>query len=209
MKIFKRWTSGVVASFEWVANQVENHEALVAAAIREMEESVAKARVQMQRVQKDGSTLKKHLEKAQSDIEVWTERARQSSEENKEKALECIRRKRKAEREAESLKVRFEEHLRVERQLSQDLETVQARLVDLRQKKNSFLARKYNSEAHRAGSPDHVGLIHEIDDIFERWEVRLAQCEPVHESADTFAQEFEEKEELEDLEAELEQLQQA
>ena len=199
MRIFKRWTSGVVASFDWVANQVENHEALVAAAIAEMQEAAAKARMQMQRVQKDGEKLREQLEKSKADVDNWLDRAKRCPEEDQEKALECIRRKRRAEQEVKYLKEKLTSHSQLERQLKQDLEAVQTRLSELRRKKNSFLARKYNSDAQKAGSFEHVGLMHEIDDLFERWELRIAQCEPFVEPVDSFAKEFEDDEERQDL----------
>lgn len=207
MKIFKRWTSGVVASFDWVAQQVENHEALVSSALREMNEGVAKAKIQLQRVQKDGSTLRSQLEAAREDERRWAERAVASAQEDKERAIECLRRKRRARDDISGLSQRLDAHIEVERQLSKDLDTLQKRLVELRQKKNSLLARKYTVEAQGATSLEQVSILHEIDDIFERWEVKLAMCEPVDVVSDTFARDFETKEELHDLEMELEALQ--
>lgn len=43
MNVFKRWTTSIASSFDYVINQVENHDALVTAAIREMQSSGAKA----------------------------------------------------------------------------------------------------------------------------------------------------------------------
>ena len=54
MARFKRWTHGFVASIDSMIVQVENHEALATSALRDLEQGVARSKVQLMRVERDG-----------------------------------------------------------------------------------------------------------------------------------------------------------
>src|SRR5689334_14020365 len=61
MARFKRWTHGVVASIDSFIVQVENHEAQASSALRELEQGVARSKVQLMRVERDGKALEQAL----------------------------------------------------------------------------------------------------------------------------------------------------
>ena len=93
MGIVRRFTSTVSSSFDWVITQIENHEALVGAAIRDAQGAVAKARAQLQRVKGDGQRLRERLSEAQTNMELWQDRAIRIAKTDQERAIECLRRK--------------------------------------------------------------------------------------------------------------------
>lgn len=206
MKTLKRWTASIATSFDWVISQVENHEALVNGAMREMQQAAAKAKGQLARVRRDGSAMRERLTELQKAQKLWEERAISIHESDRDKALECIRRKKRAETEITALERHIEEHGRIEKQLAQDMEAIHSRIAELKRKKNAFAARQYRAEAMQAGPSEDIGLITEIDEIFDRWDSKLAQCEPYESGADSFEEEFVQEEEQQDLQAELEEL---
>lgn len=203
MRLIKRWTTSVAASFDSLISQVENHEALVTSAIREMQEAGAKAKVQLQRVRRDGERMQKRLGELREKSELWAERAVRVHETDKQGALECLRRRKAVHREIEYLERQVAEHVRLEKQLTADLGKIGERLDELQRKKNALSARQYRSEALQAGQVDDLGLIAEIDDIFDRWEVKVCQAESFSESSDRFEADFESTEEGKVLEQEL------
>lgn len=199
----KRWTTSVSTSFDWVMSQVENHDALVGAAIREMQTAGAKARVQLDRVRRDGERMKRRVGEVNELIVLWNERAIKAGAQEKEKAIECLRRKHQSEREAKTLEAQIAEHIRVESQLTADLKVIDERIGELRRKKNTLNARQYRAEALKAGQLGELGLIGEIDEIFDRWEVKLGQYEGSFSAADPLAEGYAAEEERSALEAEL------
>ncbi|MCB0319669.1 MAG: PspA/IM30 family protein [Bdellovibrionales bacterium] len=201
MALLKRWTSSVSASFEWLLSQVENHEALVEGAIREMQAASAKARIQLGKVQRDRKAMEERLQEAEKGISLWAERAKKLAETERERAIECLKRKRISEREVEVTRTQLKGHEDLEHQMREDLKKIDLRIQELRQKKHAYLARQFRNQANSACHSDNIGLVAEIDEIFDRWELRIADNEVSPDPVDTFEQEFESAE----LRAEFEQ----
>ena len=210
MRMLKRWVSCVSANFDWVLTQVENHEALVDSAIREMQAAGGKARVQLARVKRDGEGMRQRQAQLKEQEQSWTERAVRVGTAEPDKALECLRRKRSAVAEIASLQKQSEEHARLEVQLTADLKHLSTRIEELKRKKNTMTARQYRAEAMRVGQTEDIALISEIGDIFERWENRVAEAETINlEPEDNLDAELRSDEEQAELKAELAALLQA
>jgi phage shock protein A len=208
MARIKRWTHGFVASIDSMIVQVENHEALATGALRELEQGIARSKVQLTRVERDGSALVQALAEEREAAARWRDRARR--EENEARALECLRRHKRAEARTRELSRGQAEHDRVEQQLKRDVQTLERRLRDLRQQRNTMRTRQSRAEAfsvaQRAGDVEHG----ELGQIFERWESRVAETEVASgcliASVDGFDEEFLDAEEKASLELELQAL---
>lgn len=206
MNFMKRWTASIATSFDWVISQVENHEALVSAALREMQSAGAKARVQLERVRRDGGRMDQRARELQEMQAIWNERAVRVAQEDRDRALECIRRRRELERELRTVEEQRREHARVQEQLGSDLKLIDERIGELKRKKNTLSARQYRAEALKAGQLSELGIIGEIDEIFDRWEMKIGVYESSTGNDDNFSEQFVSEESRIQLEAELDQL---
>ena len=202
-----RWTTGLVARIDAAIAQVENHEALADDAIRIVERGVGRARVHLRRVEQEGAALRARIDSERSAEEKWRGRVVQGSSEDR--ALECLRRARAAGRRADELEARSKPHAETERALAADLRRLEQRLSELRERRSTMRTRQARADAasviHGAGD----GFEGAVDDIFERWEMRLATAEvsePSFEVADSFEQDFDRAEEDAELRAELAEL---
>jgi phage shock protein A len=210
MARFKRWTHGVVASIDSLIVQVENHEAQVSSTLRELEQGVARSKVQLMRVERDGSALKQALAEEREAASRWRDRAKR--EEQEARALECLRRHKRSERRVLELSQNQTEHARVEQQLKRDIQTLEQRLIELRQQRNTMRTRQSRAEAFSVvqGSGDLENG--EIGAIFERWETRVAETEVASgclvATLDSFDEEFLDAEEVAALRLELKDLRQ-
>ncbi|HEY0463724.1 MAG TPA: PspA/IM30 family protein [Polyangiaceae bacterium] len=208
MARFKRWTHGVVASIDSLIVQVENHEAQVSSTLRELEQGVARSKVQLLRVERDGAALKQALADEREAAVRWRDRALR--EEQEPRALECLRRHKRCERRLLELAQHQAEHARVEQQLKRDVLTLEQRLFELRQQRNTMRTRQSRAEAFSVvqGSGDLENG--EIGAIFERWETRVAETEVqsgcLLSSVDSFDEEFLDAEEIATLKLELDDL---
>lgn len=206
MNFIRRWTTSLSSSFEWVVNQVENHDAVVTATIRDMQAAGNKAKLQLTRVQRDGEKMRKRV-KELSELEVvWKERAVRSAGEEKERALECLRRRKNAERERTHLEEQIQAHAKLEKQLVIDLKLIEERIAELKRKKNAFNARQYRAEALKASQFSELGLVGEIDEIFDRWESKIGEYETLDFQHDALEEDFLTEEERNGLEAELSEI---
>jgi phage shock protein A len=208
MARLKRWTHGFVASIDSMIVQVENHEALATSALRELEQGVARSRVQLSRVERDGRALKQALSDERDAQARWRERAKR--EEQEARALECLRRCKRTERRVAELEQNQAEHERIEQQLRRDVQTLERRLVELRQQRNTMRTRQSRAEAFSVAQGQADQEQGEIGRIFERWETRVAESEVASgclvTSVDSFDEEFLDAEEAALLKLELAEL---
>ncbi|MDF3066145.1 MAG: PspA/IM30 family protein [Polyangiaceae bacterium] len=208
MARIKRWTHGFVASIDSMIVQVENHEAQASSALRELEQGVARSKVQLLRVERDGRAMKAALAEEAEAATRWRERARR--EESEPRALECLRRHKRSEARVAELRTNFSEHERIEQQLKRDVQTLERRLVELRQQRNTMRTRQSRAEAFGVAQGHGDVEDAEIGRIFERWETRVAESEVqsgcLVATTDSFDEEFLDAEEAASLKLELAEL---
>jgi phage shock protein A len=179
MNIIKRWTAGVTSRVDWMVSQVENQEALVNSALRDARQSAARAKVQLGRVQQDGQRLRQRLQKEELAVTSWRERAIQTGKDDEKKAIECLRRSKRAEQLVEQLRQRLVEHEQVEQQLGKDVRAMEEQLNSLAEKRNLMRTRQSRAEAVKTIQGGADSLSTDLDDIFERWETRVTEQELV------------------------------
>ncbi len=177
MKTMKRWTSGIFSRVDWAVSQIENQEALINSALRETRETVARAKVQLARVQQDGKKLRQRLETEEQAISRWRERAVQSAKSDEAQAMECLRRTKHAEQQAEQLQRRVDEHNQVESQLFKDVRNMEEKLNALTEKRNLMRSRQSRAEALSNIQNSCVDSSGELDEIFDRWEIQVTEKE--------------------------------
>lgn len=209
MQRIRLWTASLVSRVDGMVSRIENHEALAASAIREVRQAAARATVQLRRVRHDGARLRDELAARHEAEQAWRERATRSAETDRDKALECLRRSKRAAREAAELERRLAEHDRIEQQLARDVAAVEERLSRLEEQRNLLATRQSRAEAlgtvREAQSPCGV----EVDEVFGRWETRVAEREfegGCLTRVDDLEHTFREEEEGSELAAELDVL---
>lgn len=207
---FRRFSSAVLSRVDCMVSRVENHEAQVGSALQHVQAAAARAKVQLARVKSDGAKLRERLDAARAADALWEERARSGAADDETAALECLRRRRRARREAEEIGRRLLEHQRVERQLAGDVASVEAKLGELREQRNVLRTRQSTAEALSSVQSERAPLVAELDDLFDRWEMRISEAEltagALAEQGDAFEQEFLTREEEQELRVELAQL---
>jgi len=205
---WKRFTSGFLSSIDGFIAQVENHEALATSALRELEQGVGRSKVQLARVGRDGAALRQALAEEREASVRWRERAKRETEEAR--ALECLRRAKRSDARSLELSTQATEHERIEEQLKRDVQTLEVRVVELRQQRNTMRTRQSRAEALVIVGGSGGANSGEIGDIFERWEERVAESEVhsgcVNVSADTLDEELTSAEDEAALKRELEAL---
>ena len=208
MARFKRWTHGVVASIDSMIVQVENHEAQVTSTLRELEQGIARSKVQLMRIERDGLALRTALAEERDAAVRWRDRARR--EEQEARGLECLRRYKRASKRAAELQQNEAEHSRVEQQLKRDVQVLEQRLIELRQQRNTMRTRQSRAEAFSVVQGQSDLGTGELGAMFERWEEHVAETEVssgcLVATLDSFDDEFLDAEEAASLKLELRDL---
>ena len=209
MKYLKRWTTGVFSRIDSFVAQVENHEALANEALKNLQQTTARAQVQLKRVREDGRRLRQQCAEQREQTARWRERAKRSIDDDA-RAMECLRREKVALRAVDELEHRMQEHERTEQQLVTDVRGLDTRLATLKEQRNLMRTRQSRAEAMGFAQGDALQLTGDIDDMFDRWEVRITQAESAGgvglSTEDTFEGKYSSQEEHEELRRELDEM---
>lgn len=208
MNTFKRLVISIKGHIDQVAGQLENHEALAEAAIRELEAVQKHIRLQIHRLGQGCQRERETLERLEQEAGRWRERAIRVREQDEAKALECVRR-------LQSVQERIRQHRglleRLEKQLSRtksDLAQVEAKLGFMRNRKLVLAARQTHGQVCRLESLKEAAK--ELEAVFEHWEESLAASGCLDdfdtEPETDLEAEFRQKEEIAELRAMLDEL---
>ncbi len=173
----QRWTTGFFSQIDSAVTKIENHDGLVTVAIRDAQEARSRARVQLQRVRKDGAALRQQVVKLKEAETSWHERALRIGKTDEARALECLRRKNQAKEQRAELETQLGEHQKTEAQLGKDIGRIDDRVRELTRQRNLLRTRQSRAEALRLINDGEVFSTGDLDDILDRWEVKVSTSE--------------------------------
>lgn len=179
MNTLKRFTATLVASVDRTVTHMQDHEAVVAAAIRDSRKATARARFKLEKLKADNRRLHDRIHSLQHESDQWSTRAISISETSQQDALKCIAHRNRCTGQIESLSMRLAQQQQLEQQ---SVQTVQ-RLAD----KTDALNSKRTQLSSRAAAAEATRVIHrlegdegiEIDDTLDRWEQSVYETEAV------------------------------
>lgn len=206
MSVLKRLTTTLWSRVDHAVGQIENHDAVIDAALRDTRRNSARAKVRLARVRSDGERLRTKLTTLREAEIHWRERARAIADEDENTALECLRRRRECQRQTSELESMLARHAEVERRLSTDIQSLENRLNTIAQQRNLMRTRQSTAEALRLLNTLDDSANIDIDDTFDRWEIRITETEMEAgqpDQTDAVERQFLETEDREALRAEL------
>lgn len=214
MSVLKRLTTSIYARVDRMVNSIENHDAMVEAAIRETRGRVAGGKARLERVRRDGEALRAKIDQLRDAEAKWTQRAKAAAPDDEANALECLRRRARAQEQRTQLEREVASHAEM---LSSLESSVRAAEESLQRQINRYhLMRGRESAADAREAVEQlcgVRVGSDLDGLFERWETRILESELTvgdcpRDGADSFERRFEQAENDEALRAELRALRQ-
>ena len=213
MNLFTRITATLAATADQAVSRFENHDAIAQGALRQARQALVKARVQNNRVKRDGDALRKKAEELNNDDKLWTQRARDVAAEDEEKALQCLAHRQQCRQLQAQTQERLSRHEALESTVQARLKTVESRLEQIIQQRNHMRSRESVAEAMCVMGRCEDDGQDNVDTVFERWEVSIGETEmradahySLAECKDTLQREYEAKERTDALKLELTEL---
>ena len=206
MSLINRIYATVTARVDRVVSEIENHDAVIESAIRDNQQSLARAKVRFNRLQSDGRRIRQRLDQLQKAEQQWSDRARNNADGNEQMALQCLKKRRECRQQIATLENTLVEHDNAESRLGRNMKTVEQRLREINQQRNLMRTRESTAEAMRTFNAIKGYCGANIDDTFEKWETRVLEAEFASgdvETTDELEERFIEEEEIEDLRLEL------
>lgn len=212
MNFLKRLTTSVTATLESAAGQLENHDAIVHATIKETRQSVAKTQARINTLRQQQSVFESQLSDAHEQANKWEVRAKQLANTDEEKALQCLTRRNQLQAEQARLEESIEHQASLINKVESNLSTLKSKLEEMQHKHNLLRSRQSVAQANKGLATSTSE--HELADTFERWESMVLEHElgsPVfgteeYATVDPLRDEFENKEDAAQLRAQLDQL---
>jgi phage shock protein A len=209
MSLIRRISTSITSSVDRAVSKVENHDAIINSALRDTQQAAARSRVRLERVRKDGRSLKTRQSDLQLAVSRWTDRAKSIAANDEAKALECLRRRKDCEVQLGNLRNSIEKHDELEAKIADQVKKIEARVGEVAQQRNMMRSRQSVADAMRTINNIEGVSYGEIEDTFDRWEINLGETEiltGVGATTDLLDSAFLAEEDTADLRAELTEL---
>lgn len=209
MSLIRRITATVSSQVDRAVSRVENHDAIVEAALRDTRQAASRARVRLRRLQRDGQRLQQRHDALTAAIGQWGERARAVAESDEEKALACVKRRRDCEQQRTTLAAAIANHAVLEKRMAEQVRQIEGRIEEVMRQRNAMRSRQSVADALRAVEHMDDGTRIDLEETFDRWEIQLGESEILADAAspvDVLESEFLAEEDDAALRAELDAL---
>lgn len=210
MKLIKRLTTSVTATLEDAVGQLENHDAIVEANIKQTRQAVAKTQARLAALRQQQSAFESQLTLATEQIDVWEDRARSLANDNQNRALQCLSRRNQNEAEARRLTQSVQQQEALIAGVTDNLNTLKIKLDEMIQRHNLMRSRQAVADVNKVVAK--AGRAQQMDDTFERWEASVLETELAVSDAccaDPLEAQFAQQESKAQLQAQLASLQQS
>jgi phage shock protein A len=177
MNLFTRISATLTGKLDEIISHVENHDAVVAVALKDTRAAVAKAKVRLERVRKDGVALQKRLEDATRMTQLWENRAKDTAAKDEQKALACIARRNQCREQIVQTQTALARHEQLEAKVSENVQRMEHRLRDIMQQQNLMRSRQSTADAMRIINQIEGSTDYGIEDTFDRWETLITETE--------------------------------
>jgi phage shock protein A len=177
--------TSVFASIDELVGEIENHEALIKAAIKEQRNKIAAAKVQLSRVRSSEQSVGKQLAQLKHNEKNWTLRASKAAADDESKALACLQKRQLVRDQIISLEISRLEYARTVQKMSADVARCDEELKGLSQKHELLRARQTSTDALNVINKVGGSNIDELTLSFDRWETRITEGELNVDSYDT------------------------
>jgi len=213
MNLFKRLSVSVRTQLDEAVSRIENHDAVIDAALQESRDAMARLKLQQSRLGRKIQGIDTQLEKLRADAQNWVRRAKSLAETDEAQALACLERRDRCIHLTEQLRNQRAHSTEMEFRLANSLSALERKLIDDEQRLQEFRGRDLSAKAEQALG-EVTGLeAGTLDQAFDRWELEISRTEMQRErpgaavaGSDAFAERFLREERLQACRAELQAL---
>ena len=175
MKLIKRLSTSITATLDSAVGQLENHDAIVEASIKQTRQAVAKTQARINTLRQQHHAYQTQLKEAREQFDLWTQRAASLAASDKDKALQCVVRRNQCEADIGRLSYSEKEQADLVRNVTANLQALQTKLDQMTQKHNLMRSRQTVADVNRAVA--YASTDDTISETFERWESTVLEHE--------------------------------
>ncbi len=175
MSLFKRLSITLFSCLDGVVNDIENHDALIEAAIEVQSKKIASAKYQLLQLSCRLKSISSEITQLDNQQSLWRKRALAAAEENQEKALVCLQRKRDLQRQLERTNLSEQEYIKACEILERDINNSESELNDFKQKRALLKAKQSSNDVLQRVESGSRSNSKEMEKTFACWEANLSE----------------------------------
>lgn len=176
MSPFKRLTATLTARLDQLVSDIENHEAVTEAYLRQLAKAIAEAKLRHQQLLTEQERLEIRAKAQRKEMNQWENRAIACAKTDESRALACIAR---AENLTESIALLDQQITQISaasEKLKGDVLASEQRLSEVKLKKSLLQARESAASTLKASATD-TSIDTALENSFSRWEKDIMQTE--------------------------------
>lgn len=213
MSFMKRLSVTLRSQLDEAVSRIENHDAVIDAALQESRDAIARLKVEQSRMRKKIDSIDTQLEKQQVEEQNWIRRAKALGRKDEAQALACLERRDRCVAQIEQLKGQREQTLEMEFRLGNNLSELEQKLLSDEQRLQEFRGRDLSVKAVSAMQEAMGSESASVEQAFGRWELDITRKElrkeavaPQSAAIDTLDERFQREERMQARRAELKAL---
>ncbi|MCU7843240.1 MAG: PspA/IM30 family protein [Candidatus Thiodiazotropha sp. (ex Monitilora ramsayi)] len=213
MSFLKRLSVSVRSQLDEAVSRIENHDAVIDAALQESRDAIARLKLQQSRMSKKTQSIDAQIDKLQTDEQSWVRRAKMLAKGDEAQALACLDRRDRCVEQIKQLQAQREQCTELEFRLANNLTQLEQKLIDDEQRLQEFRGRDLSAKAEHAIEEIRGSGSGSLEQAFDRWELDITRKElrqdaadPASIGIDSLEERFQREERLEAQKAELKAL---
>ena len=184
MNFFKRLSVSVRSQLDETVSRIENHDAVIDAALQESRDSIARLKLQQSHLSRKVQTIDTQLEKLGGDEQSWIRRAKSLAKTDEEHALACLDRRERCAKQIEQLKNKRDKCTEMEIQFANKISELVQKLTDDERRLLEFRGRDLSAKAEYVAQDAIGSELNSLEQAFDRWELDITRKEMRHDVVD-------------------------
>lgn len=175
MSLFKRLSITLFSHLDGVVNDIENHDALIEAAIEEQSRKIAAAKYQLLQLTQKRDAVTNRITQLNDQQYLWQQRALAAATDDEQKALICLQRKRDIQQQIDKNTLNENEYIRACELLERDIKTSLLELDEFNQKRDLLKAKQSSTDVLQRVKRSNRINSRQLDKTFARWEANICE----------------------------------
>jgi phage shock protein A len=213
MSLFKRISVSFRSQLDSAVSRIENHDAIIDAALQESRDAIARLKLQQSRLNRKLQAADTQMVSLRNDEQNWVRRAKTLAEGDESQAIACLERRDRCTEQIRQLQQQTDQYNEMAFRLTKDLSQLEQKLIHDEQRLQAFRGRDLTAKAQTALQDVICSDSTDLDQTFDRWELAITrkemQQQPLDvtmDSRDSFEERIQREERLAAHKAELKSL---
>jgi phage shock protein A len=177
MSLFKRLSVSFRTQLDSAVSRIENHDAIIDAALQESRDAIARMKLQQSRMNRKVETIDSQLESLHNDELSWVRRAKSLAKRDETQAMACLERRDHCIEQIKQLQQQREQCNEMTFRLSKNLLKMEQKLINDEQRLQEFRGRDLTAKAEHAIKDVICSESTNLEQAFDRWELAITRKE--------------------------------